>query len=424
MNTIPSFRALGLFLLTALLAFSCKDKTLQTFNANVPVYQSRTEWRATTYAIQSPLDLKNPGKMFIRGQYLFVNEYLKGVHIIDNTQPASPINLGFLPVHANVDIAVHGDNLYLDSYNDLLVFDITDPSHPVYKSRVEDVFDFSDFGYFESYNPNFPMAMLDAEAGIIIGWKVEKVTQEIGINWHRSGVLEDFTTTGGSAGTSDLGSLGKAGSTARFTTVGDYLYTLEPYELGVFDLNGAPDHLRDISLNRFSETLFPAGDHLFIGTQTGLIIYNVSNPASPVFTSDYNHLSACDPVIVEGNRAYVTLSTGRTCWGQVNALQVLDISNITNPSLLYEFPMTNPKGLGIDQNLLFICDGGDGLKVYDKTDPSTLDQHLLGQFSGITTNDVIPYFGVLIMTSEEGIYQYDYSNPASITQLSLIPVVH
>ena len=31
--------------------------------------------------------------------------------------------------------------------------------------------------------------------------------------------------------------------------------------------------------------------------------------------------------------------------------------------------MTNPHGLTKDNNLLFICDGKDGLKMYDAADP-------------------------------------------------------
>jgi hypothetical protein len=76
----------------------------------------------------------------------------------------------------------------------------------------------------------------------------------------------------------------------------------------------------------------------------------------------------------------------------------------------------------LDGNTLFLCDGADGLKVFDKTDLSTISQHLISQFSGITAADVIPNNQVLLMTSAQGIYQYSYADLQNITQLSVIPV--
>ena len=100
---------------------------------------------------------------------------------------------------------------------------------------------------------------------------------------------------------------------------------------------------------------------------------------------------------------------------------MIDISTITTPVLLGSYAMTNPKGLGIDGDLLFLCDGPDGLKVYDKTNHSTITDNQISHFPGIVAFDVIPWNGVLIMSAEEGIYQYDYSDPANIFQLSHLP---
>jgi hypothetical protein len=127
-------------------------------------------------------------------------------------------------------------------------------------------------------------------------------------------------------------------------------------------------------------------------------------------------------VVVQGDKAFVTLSTGTTCFGNVNELHVIDISNILSPSVMYIFNMTNPKGLGLDGNTLFLCDGPDGLKVFDKTDLSSIDQHQISHFTGIKAADVIPNAGVLLMTSSEGIFQYDYNDLQNIFEISHISV--
>ena len=222
------------------------------------------------------------------------------------------------------------------------------------------------------------------------------------------------------AGSSFLSGPGKAGSTARFAIYGDNLYTLESWELGVFSIGATTDFIRDEQLRWNAETLFPAQDLLFIGTTTGMIIYDLSNPSNPNFVSEYWHWTGCDPVVVDGNRAYVTLATGRTCNGNQNVLQVIDISILTAPTMIAEYPMIQPKGLGTDGELLFVCDGPDGLKAYDRTNDHTIQQNRLGHFPNITASDVIPWNGILIMTAEEGIYQYDYTDPTNITQVSLI----
>lgn len=411
-------------LLTALIATSCSDKTVMVYMANVPVYTETATWRAQAINFEAPRDLNRPGKIYLYENLLIVNDFLLGVHIFDNSTPSAPRSLGFLPVLANQDIAVRNDIMYLDSYTDLLAFDISDPSQPHFISRLNDVFEFDNHGYLPGYNEAYPMVEIDQSQGVVTGWTLEKTHDEVLAN---RGMMESFSGAptldgGGGFTTSNVASgVGMAGSTARFTIVDHYLYTIEDWQLGVFDVQEGMVHLRDIALTRMAETAFPADGHLFIGTTTGMLIYDVTNPASPVFAGDYAHLTSCDPVVVQGNKAFVTLSTGRTCWGNVNVLQVVDISNISAPVLEYEFAMTNPRGLGLDGNTLFLCDGPDGLKVFDKTDLSTIAQHQISQFPGINSADVIPYNQVLVMTAKEGIYQYSYADLQNISQLSLIP---
>ena len=82
--------------------------------------------------------------------------------------------------------------------------------------------------------------------------------------------------------------------------------------------------------------------------------------------------------------------------------------------------MTKPKGLGIDNGTLFLCD--DGLKIYNADDPQTLMANRLAHYSGMEGYDVIPYNNVLMMIAEDGIYQYDYSDLEEIRLLSKIAV--
>jgi hypothetical protein len=78
--------------------------------------------------------------------------------------------------------------------------------------------------------------------------------------------------------------------------------------------------------------------------------------------------------------------------------------------------------LGIDDNTLFLCDGSDGLKVFDITDHMKIDQNQLAHYGNFDAYDVIPFNNVLMLIGADGIFQFDYSDPQNIKPLSQISV--
>ena len=229
------------------------------------------------------------------------------------------------------------------------------------------------------------------------------------------------------AGNDRGGSEGVGGSMARFTLWNDYMYAVTQSELKVFDVANPQQPLEGSTQNIGwnIETIFPFQGQLLIGSQSGMFIYNISgNPASPQYVSEYSHIRSCDPVVAEGDIAYVTLRGGTPCEGFNNELDVLDISNVFNPELLKIYPMTSPHGLGIEAGYLFICEADAGLKVYNASDPMNIDENQIAHFTDIHAFDVIPFGGTLFLIGNDGFYQYDYTDIANgnITLLSKIEV--
>jgi hypothetical protein len=220
---------------------------------------------------------------------------------------------------------------------------------------------------------------------------------------------------------------GVGGSMARFTLTADYLYVVTTTDLQAYHLRNLADPVQT-STQQIGwgdiETIFPMQGNLFIGSMNGMYIYELSDPAQPGFASEFQHMRSCDPVVVEDDIAYVTLRGGTPCGSTTNQLDVIDVSNIYQPRLLATYPMTHPHGLGIRDGILFICDGDDGLKVYDASDVAQIDRHQLAHFEGIQAFDVIPLYEVLLLIGEDGFYQYDYSDPTDIQLLSSIPVAN
>ncbi len=410
------------------LAFSltgCNDTTIEriTFDANVPIYMSFAEFR-TSFKKSDAEEISRLGKMYFKDNYLFVNDYGKGIHVIDNSDPSNPQKIAFYEILGNVDLAIRGNILFADSYIDLLAIDITDVNNPVEVSRVENVFpEIAPEG--DSW---YPYANVDRLKGVIVGWEVKTVTEDREVSryggwFFRGEFLAMDGANSGSPGWS--GGAGVGGSMARFMLNEEYLYVISiPSRLKTVNTSSVESMvvIDSVDVPRNMETLFKLEDKLFIGTTTGMLIFGLENPSAPRQISAYDHVTACDPVVVDGQFAYVTLRSGNNCNNAQNLLEVIDISSIEHPFLVKSYPMYNPHGLGVDGNLLFICDGDAGLKIYDKSDPLQIHMNQLKHYPDFNTYDVIPFSGVLMMVGADGIYQYDYSDPGNITQISFISV--
>ncbi|GAA4359617.1 hypothetical protein GCM10023185_26380 [Hymenobacter saemangeumensis] len=216
---------------------------------------------------------------------------------------------------------------------------------------------------------------------------------------------------------------GQAGSTARFAILGSTLYAVDDTSLRTFDLSTpeAPVAGPVVNVGMGVETIFPQAPYLFIGSQMGMFIYSVAG-STPQRIGAYQHVASCDPVVVDGRYAYVTLREGTNCTRGVNQMDVVDLANLSQPRLARSYPLTRPHGLGTDSSLVFVCDGGNAIKVFDATNTPTLRQ--VRSFD-VAATDVIARQGVLLVTGSDGLYQYRYraaANGGSLQQLSRIPV--
>jgi hypothetical protein len=82
-------------------------------------------------------NINNPGKIVYKHPYLFINEKYKGVHIIDNTDPSKPQNIGFIVAPGCLDMAVKDNIIYLDNAVDLVSFDLNEGKET---ERIRNVF--------------------------------------------------------------------------------------------------------------------------------------------------------------------------------------------------------------------------------------------------------------------------------------------
>lgn len=372
-----------------------------------PLTMSISEFKNSVDIIP-PVPIDESGKIYAYQDLIFVNDKYKGVHVIDNSDPASPEKISFIKIAGNVDISVKDNFLYADSLTDLIVLDISDLNSIKIVNRLENVL--RDNVVWPAEAEIFEWENIDYENDILVGWEV--VTERRRVEEVQQ-IFNDIAL----AEALDAANTGQGGSLARFKIVDEFLYAVDSHSINVFDISDLanPVDMEDVYAGFDIETIFNRGEHLFLGSRRGMYIYDITIPASPSFVSEFEHGTACDPVVVDGDYAYVTLRGGNNCGALESGLFIVDISTIATPELRIIYPMDEPYGLGVKDEKLFICDGTSGLKVYDKTNVDELV--LLDHFEDIVTFDVIPLQDHLLMVGDEILYQYEYL-PAGIELIS------
>ena len=397
---------LFLILIAACFTFiSCdnKDGEYITVKVATPEYMTLEALRSSV-EITSPIPIVESGKIYVYNDMVLVNDVDKGIHIIDNSNPENPQKVACIKIKANKDMEIKGDYLYADSLMDLVVFDISDLNNIKEVTRLKDVFPayvvlpfvedmVIDYGEQGPYSDQ-----------IIVSWNITEERRRIEeVNDLNIRFMNDVALAESNA------AVGQGGSLARFKIVDDILYAVDSHNINLFDIQNleSPEVLGNVYAGFDIETIFNRNNHLFLGSMSGMYIYDISSPASPQFVSEFQHGTACDPVVVDDQYAYITLRAGNFCGAIDSSLLIVDISDLYNPELIKSYSMDNPYGLGIKEDLLFICDGTSGLKVYNKIDVEELE--MIDHFKDINTYDVIPLDERLLMIGDNELFQYNYA---------------
>ena len=332
-------------LLTSCLTDECNET--REFVQYDPVYMTTSQFRVDVKA-EGERNIENPGKMYYFNDMLFINEQGKGIHIYDNTDPANPSYVTYYNIPGNFDIAIKNGLLMADNVIDLITIDISDIMNPTITSRIEDYN--QQYTYWEDDESRQYVAYSVA-SDIITTLDCSDINFNNNTFWRGNVFLGEFasfedanvisnTATGGAgvnAGT------GISGSTARFTIVDDYLYTVDYNSLSSYKIyDSHVEKEQENNLGWGIETIFPYKDNLFIGSESGMFIFSLEDPASPFRLSSFEHARACDPVVANDTHAFVTLRDGSECRGFINQLDIIDISTLTNPRLVKSFPMVRP----------------------------------------------------------------------------------
>jgi len=135
-----------------------------------PIIMDRTELE-NAVKLKEPRPIEKAGKIYLKDNYIFISESMKGIHVIDNTDPTMPENIGFIHIDGCIDMAMKGDILFADNAVDLIAIRLNSTITDIeITSRVRNVFP-------EFHTPDgLPMAgeiyRNLGENMVIVGWEL------------------------------------------------------------------------------------------------------------------------------------------------------------------------------------------------------------------------------------------------------------
>lgn len=390
----------------------------------VPQYET-TAQLAAKVTVESPKDYAEAGKIVTYQNYIFINKPNEGIHVVDNSNPATPVNLHFINIPGSLDLTIIDGHLYSDMFSALVVFDISDVTLPdlIEDFTVEEVFYYNPYRTLDNVSrPEVgydytQYESIDDSRGIVTGWEVEirQEPLEDQILYLR---LEDtaIAETTSSDQANGFNEVSTAGSMTRFLPIDRYLYTINFNELVLFSIgdNYQPSRFARLDTGTQAETLFQLNNLLFVGSTTGMSMYDVTSPSNPNYLNSIEHFRSCDPVVADENYAYVTLRGGTNCFTETNELQIIDIRTPEELSVVARQVMFNPHGLAIHEDYLLVCDGTAGLKVVDVSNRE--QPEILSTDNIPFAYDIIVDFPSALVVGEGVLYQYDLSNLPEIVK--------
>ena len=349
---------------------------------------------------QGLVNLQKPesGKIFMYGDNLYLVKPLEGVACFDLSDAKKPKQIGFIRLDGVIDIVVKGAYIFANQYDELVVIKVDFEREKVLKElkRVKDVF------------PNR---------------RKQSSSDLLSLNWYKS--FEEYRERVPVSGHKQSIS----GSMSCMALKGNHLYTVDNNRLLTFNARITDQSqllLRksmQIIGSRDVETIWVDKTRVFVGAQSGVYIFDIKNRNRPKRISMYRHERSCDPVVVQDNYAYVTMRDGRICRSTVNQLTILDISEPRRPYEVFnDDTLQNPHGLSITGNVLIVCDGRFGIRIYDVSNPAR--PQLRQQTEGFTAYDVIqnPTKQIAIVSTPGTWKIYDMKQPFAPKELGTLSI--
>jgi len=343
-------------------------------------------WRTTprSFTASESNDLVWTQSMTLADNLLLVSD-VSGLHIYDVSNLAAPTQRMRIRLHENMSSAVKDDIIYTNDEGQLKAIRLTGGSYTVVDSIGRKY-------------PRFYEGPIDGYGG---------------------GGCSACTN---SYDTSPVPASGGSGSSyATFAVIDNYLYRADRRgSLITYDIT-TPDKIKQVGsvdVGWGVESLYPTENFLFVGGVSGMYIFDRTQPEEPVQISKIEHTRSCDPVVVSGSTAFVTLRGSGMCGGASDELLCVTIKDPHNPEVMATKSLATPWGLATQGQQLYVSHGDSGYSLFDVTDPSS--PALTATWNDTPSRDFIWSGHTLFVMSPHNVFIYDVTDPSAPVLLSQV----
>lgn len=205
------------------------------------------------------------------------------------------------------------------------------------------------------------------------------------------------------------------GQAYAVTVSGNYAYVVSGSGFDIVDISN-PQSPTIVGFSNFYNVEGPpgvivVGQYAYAGVNGGIEIFDVSNPAAPIVLGSYG---AGEPgvfgqIAISGNYAYLP--------GAFNGLDIVDISNPTNPTHVSYFPGGYVGSVAVSGHFAYVGTwfSNPQIDVVDISNPQ--NPVLIGEYSGVGEPVKIQISGnyAYVADATNGFYILNIANPTDPT---------
>ena len=141
---------------------------------NKPIYDAVAAAKTIVY-IDSALPVIMPGNIYAKGNFIYQLEIGKGIHVIDNTLPAQAFRTGFITVNGSSQISIKDNFLFTNSYDDLVVVDISNNNTVTEVKRVLGAFPEGRSNYYYIQPVESGYYECPRYDSVVTGWRKDSI---------------------------------------------------------------------------------------------------------------------------------------------------------------------------------------------------------------------------------------------------------
>jgi len=144
----------------------CPDDFVEPVSRYEPVYLQRAEFE-NSVVIKNSISIGTSGKIYVKDDFLFINELFKGFHVYDNSDPTNPKSIKFIEAPGATDMAIRSNMIYINQATDLIAVSYNSDTNAInLTKRIPNTFP-------PLQSPDGEVAYNIPENAVVIDWKLK-----------------------------------------------------------------------------------------------------------------------------------------------------------------------------------------------------------------------------------------------------------